>query len=253
MVQSGQRLVNNWAQVIEPVSLCTWPGKQMQGLAGWTLRFADGYGHRPNSVAPLDFDGEYLEHAIAGVEVAYRRRGLKPMFQITPTCLPVDLPDVLRAKGYRSEGHSTVYVARSQAVIIACRADSVRDDAVEDFERLVLSGSKSPADGRERLDIVGSLRIPQIAVTAMLDGKGRACGHGGAADGLVAINLVRTEEEFRRRGLARRVLGAVARWAAGQDCATLYLCVEDGNTPARTLYERIGFAPVYGYYYLYKD
>ncbi len=253
MGQSGQRLVNNWAEVIEPASLSTWPGKEMQGLAGWTLRFADGFGHRPNSVAPLAFDGEYLDHAIAGVEEAYRRRRLRAMFQITPVCQPSDLPDVLRTKGYGAEGHSTVYVARSQAVIAACRAHDVRDDALEDFERLVLCGSKSPADGRERLDILARLRIPQIRATAMLDGAGRACGHGGAADGLVAVNLVRTQDDFRRRGLAQRVLGAIARWAASRECATLYLCVEDANAPARALYERIGFAPAYGYYYLYKD
>jgi N-acetylglutamate synthase len=252
MGQSGQRPVNEWADVIERVSLYTWPGKVMRSHAGWTLRFADGFGHRPNSVAPLAFDGD-LEQAITRIETAYRQHNLKPMFQITPLCQPADLPDALRRRGYRAEGHSLVYIAKTIDVIMACEVQDVRGDAQADFERLVLSGSRSPADGRERLDILERIRLPQYRLTAMQDGAGRACGHACATKGLVAINLVRTQPEYRRRGLARRVLGALARWAATQHCAALYLCVEEDNAPARTLYEHVGFKTVYGYHYLRKD
>lgn len=252
MVQSGQIPVNGWADVLELVSLRTWPGKTVKSHAGWTLRFADGFGHRPNSVAPLAFAGD-LDKAIATVEAAYRQRNLKPMFQITPLCRPDDLPDVLRRRGYRAEGHSMVYIAKTMDLIAACEVHDVRDDAKADFERLVLSGSHSPADGRERLDILERIRLPQYRVTAMLDGSGRACGHGGATKGLVAINLLRTQPEYRRRGLARCVLGAMARWAASQHSAALYLRVEENNAPARALYERVGFKAVYDYHYLRKD
>ena len=203
-------------------------------------------------MAPLAFDGD-LDRAIAAVETAYQRRKRKPMFQITPLCRPADLPEVLRRRGYRAEGHSKVYIAKTMDVIAACEVHNVRDDAKADFERLVLSGSRSPADGRERLDILSRIRLPQYRVTAMLEGTGRACGHGGAAKGLVAINLVRTEPDYRRRGLARCVLGALARWAASQHSAALYLCVEEDNVPARTLYESASFKAVYGYHYLRKD
>jgi GNAT superfamily N-acetyltransferase len=224
----------------------------VQSHAGWTLRFADGFGHRPNSVAPLAFDGN-LGQAIAAVETAYQQRNLKPMFQITPRCCPVDLPEALRRRGYRAEGHSKVYVAKTIDVIAACEVHDVSGDAKADFERLVLSGSHSPGDGRERLDVLARIRLPQYQATAMLEGSGRACGHGSAAKDLVAINLVRTQPDCRRRGLARQVLGAIARWAASQHSPTLYLCVEENNASARTLYERIGFKPVYGYHYLRKD
>jgi len=217
------------------------------------LRFASGKGHRPNSVATLDFTGADPDAAITEVEEAYLAKALKPMFHITPVTAPADLPERLAARGYRSEAPSIVYVGRAEAVAQACPSGDVRRDAAEDFAKLVRLGSSSPEDGDERLAVVSRLKIPNTGVVAFHDGVGRACGHGGAAWGMAAINLVRTDPAYRRLGLARNVMGELARWALEQRCETLSLCVDETNTPARRLYEQIGFKPVYGYHYCVKD
>ncbi|GAA0552166.1 ribosomal protein S18 acetylase RimI-like enzyme [Rhizomicrobium palustre] len=254
MQNLGQHPVNNAAETIERLSLLTWPGVESVEFQGWRLRFAGAKGHRPNSVAVLDFSGPDLEVAIAHVEAAYAARGLKPMFALHPAAKPAALEKMLDVRGYRAEGHSLVYTA--QASEIAEASSDVRFDAPEDFARLVRLGSKSPEDGEERLAVVARLAIPNTAAVAFHEGVGRACGHIGLAhDGdmkMAAINLVRTDPSFRRCGLARKVVQALAGWAQNQACDFLTLCVEETNTPARRLYESLGFKALYGYHYRVK-
>lgn len=49
--------------------------------------------------------------------------------------------------------------------------------------------------------------------------------------------------EARGRGVARALIGALSRWALERGAADVLLFVQEANTPARTLYERLGFAP----------
>jgi ribosomal protein S18 acetylase RimI-like enzyme len=53
--------------------------------------------------------------------------------------------------------------------------------------------------------------------------------------------------EARRRGLARRVIRALADWAADQGATGAFLQVEQRNTPAVTLYRGLGFTTHHTY------
>jgi ribosomal protein S18 acetylase RimI-like enzyme len=71
-----------------------------------------------------------------------------------------------------------------------------------------------------------------------------------AADsGWAGVFAMATVPEFRGQGIATEVLGAGARWAAGQDATRLYLQVEEDNAAAIGLYTRAGFTRSYGYHY----
>jgi ribosomal-protein-alanine N-acetyltransferase len=57
--------------------------------------------------------------------------------------------------------------------------------------------------------------------------------------------------QFRRRGLGRELLRAAMAKAAGMNARQLFLEVEEHNTAARNLYEKLGFSEVSrrrGYY-----
>jgi N-acetylglutamate synthase len=58
-----------------------------------------------------------------------------------------------------------------------------------------------------------------------------------------------TAPAARRRGVARAVFGALARWTQDGGADRLYLQVEDDNLPARSLYESVGFVRSHGYHY----
>lgn len=248
----GQHAVNTSPEVIERHSLVTWPGIGVLPLMGWQLRHANGKGHRPNSVATVDFTGSDLDAAVSEAERIYAGLGLRPMFHITPASKPAGLAQILAMRGYRSEGRSLVYSASPATVLAAVSQSDVRFDAPEDFARLVRLGSSSPEDGNERLEILSRIAIPNTCAVVFRDGCGRACGHISAIEGIAAINLVRTDPGFRRMGLARQIMGGLAHWAKGERCMAMTLCVEETNTAARQLYEKIGFEALYAYHYLAK-
>ncbi|MDE2182605.1 MAG: GNAT family N-acetyltransferase [Alphaproteobacteria bacterium] len=242
-----------WAKLLEPAAIASWPPREVHTIAGWRLRLTDGFSHRLNSVAALRFDGDDPADAIAKVEAIYRARALQPMFQVTPAVEPPQLPDLLIRRGYRGVVPTLVCVAEASAVRARCPAGAqadIREGRHAAFDDLVTAGSHSPADGRERLAVLDRLALPHGCLTAYADGRAVSCGVGIAAKGYVGINMMRTAAAARRRGHARRVLGAIAAWA---DDATLFLQVEEANAPARALYEYAGFTPVYSYRHYRKD
>jgi RimJ/RimL family protein N-acetyltransferase len=231
-------------------------GARDDARAGWLLRFTDGYSHRGNSVATHRFNQEACEDAIAIVESEYRARHLRPMFQISPVSQPADLERILRQRGYRTITPTLTCVAST----IAARASLPEPREViasgepdDDFAALILAGSRSEEDGRERLQILSFIELPHVCITAYDKGTPVACGTGTLTAGWVGINLMRTDATHRRNGHAERVLSALTRWAEGKGVSRLYLNVEEGNAAARALYAKAGFETAYEYRYSVSD
>jgi ribosomal protein S18 acetylase RimI-like enzyme len=59
---------------------------------------------------------------------------------------------------------------------------------------------------------------------------------------LVNIHDLHVRPEAQRRGVARRLMGAVEADARARGCCKLTLEVQEGNHGARALYERLGFS-----------
>lgn len=248
--------VNARIFALEEAGLSAWPARETMTVAGWLLRFSDGYTHRGNSVATHRFDDATCEDAIAIAEGEYRARNLTPMFQISPVSKPHDLERILHHRGYRTITPtltciaSTVVARASLPEPREVRASGEPDD---DFAQLVQTGSRSEADGRERLDILSRIELPHVCINAYDKGRAVACGTGTLVSGWVSINMMRTDAEHRRNGHAQRVLAAITRWAETKGVSRLYLNVEEGNHAARSLYARAGFATEYEYRYSVRD
>lgn len=258
MVEMPQDPVNasQSAAALEPLTLAAWPARETIVRDGWVMRFTDGYTHRGNSVATFEFKGRDLDAAIEDVEREYRRRGLPAMFQIASHAAPDGLAAALAARGYVVVSPS--YVRAATPANVVSRLPVPEDVALGNaanggFMRLVLQGSHSEADGRERLDILSRISLPLACVTALEDGHVVACGMGVCAAGKVGVNMMRTGESRRRRGHALRVLAALARWSVDQGASELYLSVEMRNAAALALYARAGFEPAYSYRYFRKE
>ena len=72
---------------IERASSQTWPATEIVQFGGWELRASDGFSHRANSASPSGpppFGEPRGELGVALSEVLefYRRRGLRPLFQV---------------------------------------------------------------------------------------------------------------------------------------------------------------------------
>ena len=82
-----------------------------------------------------------------------------------------------------------------------------------------------------------------------IDGEPAAQARAVADGPYLGVFAVATRPAYRRRGLARACLGALAAWGAEQGATTAYLLVEHDNAPALALYDRLGFAEAFTYWY----
>jgi ribosomal-protein-alanine acetyltransferase len=76
--------------------------------------------------------------------------------------------------------------------------------------------------------------------------SGRIVGYGGiAVSGESAdIHNIAVVEEFRRHGIARRLIARLERWAKDQGASEILLEMRVGNTEAKPLYESLGYREV---------
>jgi RimJ/RimL family protein N-acetyltransferase len=256
MREIHQEGVNSRVVELEAAGLEAWPPRETLIVNGWIARFTSGQTHRGNSVATHLFKGKACGDAIAIVEGEYKTRGLPAMFQISPATKPTDLEMLLRDRGYRTITPTLTCVASSvlmRASLPEPREVQASGEPTDDFAQLILSGSRSYDDGRERLDILSRIELPHVCVTAYDKGIAVACGTGTLNHGWVGINLMRTDAAHRRNGHAQRVLSAITRWAEGKGVSRLYLNVEAANHGARALYAKAGFETAYESRYSVRD
>ncbi|WP_426510141.1 GNAT family N-acetyltransferase [Dactylosporangium sp. McL0621] len=88
--------------------------------------------------------------------------------------------------------------------------------------------------------------VPEVRFAEWYDEDGTLLG---TARGVVAdeesrwlgLSLIGVDERMRRRGLAQRLIAALVQWALTLGARDAYLQVEQRNTAAVALYERLGF------------
>jgi GNAT superfamily N-acetyltransferase len=186
--------------------------------------------------------------AIAWVESWYESEGLPGLFKI------VDQPDL--SPGLLEAISAAAYRPRTETLMMVAPVGGLADpdvalsDVTDDaFETTFTAAAPHPGDARERLDTLA--RVPPPRAFARLDLEDvpaavGACGVEGPWAGLFAM---RTDAAYRRRGLARRVLGSLLAWAAGAGAQRAWLQVEADNVSAVNLYATAGFEEAYRYRY----
>lgn len=84
------------------------------------------------------------------------------------------------------------------------------------------------------------------AVAVIENSSGRLAAYGGCEYVLDEANIVNvaTHPDFRRRGCAEALIGKMEEFLSEKGVTDVYLEVRVSNTPARTLYEKLGFCAV---------
>ncbi|HET8728669.1 MAG TPA: GNAT family N-acetyltransferase [Alphaproteobacteria bacterium] len=247
----------DFVRLLERLGAATWPAEHEEEISGWRLGFTSGVTRRANSVLPLDWTGGDLDAAVSEAEARYRARGLAPCFKLTFAALPEGLEGLLADRGYRAAGRSRVMTADAAAMARACTpAYEVGLAAGPDpvWRAVVWPSDEVPAaEEAVRAGIVGRIPTPRAFVTVVLDDRPAGTALGAVADGWGCVTAVHTLPAFRRRGVARAALGALAGWTAGQGATGLFLQVEADNAAAIALYEAAGFRWAYDYHYRVLD
>src|SRR5690625_1627103 len=86
---------------IEQISMNALPALKTEQVDGWTLRFANGYTKRANSIYPLEYEETNINETIKKCERIYFNKHLPIYFKMTEQSEPRHLDDVLAGLGYK--------------------------------------------------------------------------------------------------------------------------------------------------------
>ena len=228
-----------------------WPAPVRGRLGGWLLRAAENWTGRANSALAVGDPDRPLEAAIDAVVEWYGERGQRPLIN-APMPLAAPVNATLEERGWTSRPLTLVQTAPLAPILAApASADlppvDLADSAGDDWYAMVAE-HKGSLPGIA-LSILNGVPERVFAHVRDADGELLAVARGAVTgpDRWLGVSLVQTAPAARRRGLGRHVVRGLAQWAAQRGATQAYLQVEERNTPAVTLYGRLGFSTHHTY------
>lgn len=222
---------------------------EVRELHGWIAAFDDGTVNRAKSAAPLSHAAADAG-IVAVIRDEYLRRGLAPTFRVPELAAFTGVDAQLARFGLQPKQPTDVQVARAEDVARLASADGVQLDAQPDaaWASVFLGEGFDPVDGASRVRTL--TRAKGSLFASIRDGDAvLAAGVLAASHGWASIHGMRTAQSQRGRGLATRVLAALAQTAIAKGFPRVMLQVECANATAQRLYARCGFERAWTYRY----
>lgn len=237
---------------------------------GWILRFAKGYTKRANSVSVVGESGLPVLEKIKYCEEKYRERDLPVVFKIAPSAVKLD--GLLEEKGYALVDKTNVMTVdltkggkktpkgtvvnkgkASDASAAEPLSVIIEEQITESWQYYYFTFNKvAPSHIPTAKRMQAKITNPLLCATVYLDKKAVACGLGVMEQGYVGLLDIVVKEEYRGCGFGKVLCGALLDKAKEKGAITGYLQVVDSNTPAKRLYEGLGFEDIYSYWYRVK-
>jgi len=239
---------------LEELSLGAWPALQTILHDGWILRLANGYTRRSNSVSPLYPGSLPVEDRIDFCERLYREHKQPAIFKLTDAVEPHDLDARLASRGYAKEAPTIVMTA---PLAFSDHSPSPRIGEFHTCANEWLSAyttlNSVPQQHQPTLArIISTIPFPLCCATLMQDNLPLSCGMAVLQQHHVGLFDIVTHPAHRQKGLATELLHHLLDWSASKGATRAYLQVFSTNTPAQTLYRKLGFAPSHPYWYRIK-
>ncbi|MGH7030312.1 MAG: GNAT family N-acetyltransferase [Stellaceae bacterium] len=237
---------------VEETCFNAFPSLEQVYLGGWLLRFSPGGPRRAaSSINPLRPDCDTRPELLDAAAALYRRRGMPALFRL-PSFVAPEVEQSLAARGYGCEGESCVIygdigalgAASGEAVRLSRSPSAGWFAAMSSLQRR--GAEQSAVYSR----ILRAIAVPIAFAELRVGSEPAALAYGIVHDRLLCYESVITSRCFRRQGLARRVIAALAAWGRDNGAAAACLQVETDNAPARALYHGFGLtSELYRYHY----
>jgi len=241
-------------RAVEELAMNAWPSLQTLFYDGWVLRFSDGYTKRANSVHPLYSSSLNVEEKVQACEEIYQSKGLDVVFKMTASAQPEKLEQVLAAKEYKADSHTSVRVLELDGVDKAPAQTAL---LTEDYDGWLPAFCKLSNIGGHREPTLKQLlrNVVPARCFASIRHQGQvvACGMGVLQEQFVGLFDIVTDACFRRRGFGRQLMLNLLAWGKRNGAQTAYLQVMLNNEPALRLYSGLGFKEIYTYWYRIKQ
>ena len=233
---------------LEELAFAGWPALESRDIAGWRLRFSDGYTKRANSINALGNDAEVDPELVNSLEAAYRERGQPPVWRLSPLA-PSGIADILAARGYRTIERSLVQVCPLRAFTPAAEVRIHPQPTQAWIEAFGIHSPVRPEHRPTMRRMLASIAAPVGFAFVEEAGLPLAMAIGAVSGDHMGLFDVLVMPEARRRGLARKVTESLYAWAWSHGARFAYLQVVATNAAAMPLYEAQGFRTVYSYEY----
>jgi N-acetylglutamate synthase len=237
-------------RLLEHVTMRAWPALEVVHYDGWTLRFANGYTGRANSVNPLDHSSLPLDDKLHFCEHWYAQRNLPTVFRLNIAMQPSNLDEELEAHGY--ERYNDSMVKTNDLTSFEHHIDKrfsyqhvLHDDWLADWGRW---------------NNVPDLHIQ--TAKEMLKHSPAECCYGRVEDKAVGLAVregdtvglfdIVVSPDARRQGLGHALVSSLLVWAKDQGATKAFLQVDAKNTPALNLYSSLGYKEHHRYWYRRK-
>ena len=277
---SPRRIRNSEIRAVEEATAAAFPGihNRVSADGQWLMRAGDGITERSNSEVPLGRSAGFVPVPIAEIFAFYREHNLPPRLLI-PERIGAPAERLLRSapEGQWDLGPEILVMTRSLA---DAEVDAYQAPAAPAPRAQPAPSTPAPAPGTPGVDTLifrvddtpdqewfdlytfRGTALPQHALQLL---AGRIDGEMGFARLLepetgrtVAItratltesesgekwlgySAVQVAEDWRRRGLATRLGADMLAWGASRGADSAYLQVISTNTPAISLYHKLGF------------
>ena len=230
--------------------------EQVQEIPGWLLPMDHGTVGRAHSAAPTahaSIDPEAASHIVA----AYEAKGFRPVFRVPELPAFDGFRKRLTAMGFTSDMPTLTQVGSLEGVVAALRhlgTEGVSLDERPDaaWTAMFLGEGFDPVDGASRAaSLARAQGTRYVSHREEVNGSGQtlACAAASFGHGWLGLHGLRTDAHQRGRGLAGRLLLAMALKAQAQGIERMYLQVHASSTSALALYRRIGLEMAWGYSY----
>ena len=224
----------------------TWPPAETAEAGGWRVRQGANGGKR---VSATSGSGD-----LGVAEAAMRALGQDPLFRLTSDDASLDAK--LEARGYDVVDPTLVYAAPVNMLADIPSGERSADSRVESssvrtraHEALWETGGIGPA----RWAVMDRVVVPKRLLLARVDGRPAGTAFVAADEAVSMVHTVEVLPAFRRRGVARVLMQAAARFAARSGADFLLLVVLASNVPAIALYEALGMRVAGRYHYRLRD
>ncbi len=243
---------------IEGIERCTIAAvapQAVQSLPGWLLPMDAGSIGRAHSAVPLSHAADNAAPGLIEDMIArYAQQCMQAKFRLPDRPAFAPFCAKLHALGYRPAYPTWVQTHEAAALCtaVASKAVDLASEPDPGWVRVFAKGREPAADDVARVSnfrrgagvVFASIRQPvaqgiqTVAAGAVAFGHGWACVHG-----------LNTLEAYRGQGFGTAVLAGLARAALARRVQQVMLQVEEDNTNAQALYQRLGFRTAWKYVY----
>jgi len=240
---------------IELAGFRAWPATEEINVRGIVLRRSAGYTKRANSASLIEsVQGDFAAR-VRECEQYFELNKLPCIFRLPAFCEHSRFDEYLNSLAYRLVDRSFVMTRALNVSVESSVSDNIAlehlnlREWLEHFYRL----SGNSLDKRTaHLEILERISDPVCPMVLLRDGSPVACGLGVLSDGAFGVFDVVTGLPWRNKGYGAALVKSLLNWAREQGADSSYLQVVAENQVAFKLYESLGYALAYEYWYRVK-